>query len=202
MIFEYQDCKLHISKGNTKLGRTMNVSLPPILTCPENPPCASQCYAAKFYKMRGRVREAWNDNLDFYKMNKIPYFHFINKALTYMRPKYFRWHVSGDVPDAYYAGRVQWMAYNNENTHFLIYTRTRFFDDLDIPNNLSVIESQWLGFDRPHASQFPVFMVVKPGLVIHGIDSETQVFECPGHCPECRLCWNVRPNVIITHNLH
>ena len=49
--------KVNVQRGNTKLGKVLNVSLPPGRTCPSQVPCFNQgCYARKFYRLRGACR--------------------------------------------------------------------------------------------------------------------------------------------------
>ena len=70
---------LHISPGNSKLGKIVNISLPPVVSCPKNVPCANDgCYAKRIYKLREVVRNAWNDNFNTYKLDPQKYFNDIN----------------------------------------------------------------------------------------------------------------------------
>lgn len=199
---------LHISKKNRKLGKTMNVSLPPGITCLPDAPCRLKCYALKFYKMRSRVKKAWDDNLAFYNLNSRAYFADIQAVIQNRKPAYFRWHVSGDVPDILYAENVAAIAEAFPETQFLIYTRVPdyfFYMRSEMPPNLSILESQWLGYDHtPSIFSLPTFMVVKPGLVIPMNDPKINHFHCPGYCPDCRVCWRAKSlNIsLIVHNLH
>lgn len=90
-----------ISLGNSKIGRIMNINLPPIISCPTGVPCAlDRCYALKAYRRYPNVRLAWDSNLSFYKNNPIEFFNNIKIQLEKKKKiKRFRWHSSGDIVD-------------------------------------------------------------------------------------------------------
>jgi hypothetical protein len=202
---------LHISERNDKLGRTMNISLPPGTTCLPDVPCREKCYAMKFYNMRTRVRKAWDDNLALYRADPFRYFDLIRMAIAKKKPLFFRWHVSGDIPDLRYAEGILDIAEVFGATNFLIYTRVPgyLFDaavqsKCGIPPNLAILESQWLGFDHKPYGTLPTFMVVKPGLTVTTNDPGLTVYHCPGSCPTCRICWSAKRRHIdiITIGIH
>ena len=89
-----------ISSGNIKLGQIPNINLPPVVSCAAGVPCKNKCYAMKAYRAYPTARNAWNDNLNLYNLNKDEYFASIIKQLK--RKKHFdrfRWHSSGDILD-------------------------------------------------------------------------------------------------------
>ena len=89
-----------ISAGNMKLGKIPNVNLPPIITCAYRVPCMKKCYAMKAYRAYPNARDAWNNNLNIYHMNKEEYFASIIKQLKKIKHfDKFRWHSAGDILD-------------------------------------------------------------------------------------------------------
>jgi len=90
-----------ISNGNIKLGNIPNINLPPILTCYNSVPCASEgCYALKAYKQYPNVRSAWHNNLEEFKNDSDKFFNDTIKILKRKKTlKRFRWHSSGDIVD-------------------------------------------------------------------------------------------------------
>ena len=92
--------KVSISKGNSKMGAIPSVSLPPIITCPANAPCAKKCYAAKLARIYPSVRKSYENNLDILNSDWDEYWRQVRGAVSMAR--YFRFHVAGDIPNAAY----------------------------------------------------------------------------------------------------
>ena len=136
--------KVSISKGNSKMGFIPSVSLPPIVTCANGCKCAKKCYAAKLCKLRPNVRNAYQRNLDILKNDMDSYFLQVKAAA--MVSKYFRFHVSGDIPDMNYLDRMVKLAQELPGTTFLAFTKqynfvNNFLQYAQIPNNLKIIFS-------------------------------------------------------------
>ena len=112
---------ISISKGNSKMGFIPSVSLPPIVTCANNCTCAKKCYAAKLCRLRPNVRNAYQKNLDILKNDIDNYFLQVKAAA--MVSKYFRFHVSGDIPDMNYLDRMVKLAQDLPGTTFLAFTK-------------------------------------------------------------------------------
>ena len=195
--------KLHISKGNSKLGNLPNLNMPPCpVTACGDMPCKDKCYAIKAYNQYPVVKEAWNDNWDFY--NNDPK-NFIEVFIKVMRRKknksLFRWHSSGELIDQNHLNDLIYIAKELPNTHFLIFTKQYFLDYSEKPNNFEVIYSAWPGLDIPKhiLNKRIAFMVDKEGIETRHVNSNTYV--CPGitkkvHCDSCKLCWKSNKNVI------
>ena len=112
---------ISISKGNSKMGFIPSVSLPPIVTCAYGCKCAKKCYAAKLCKLRPSVRNAYQRNLGILLKDDMGYWYQVNQAVKMSR--YFRFHVSGDIPDMNYLDRMVKLAQELPGTTFLAFTK-------------------------------------------------------------------------------
>ena len=176
--------KIHITTGNSKIGETHNISLPPIISCKKDIPCFDRCYAVKFYKGYPEARKAWDENWEIYNKSSRVYFKAINSWLTKYEPKYFRWHVSGDCPNQEYYDKVLEIACIHRKTNFLMYTKQyTFVKDVEcIPSNLTVMLSMWPYIKDP--------MTPLPYIWVTGdLRCPETAFLCTGLCDTCRQCW-------------
>jgi len=180
--------KPKISPGNSKLGKLANISLPPIKSCADNVPCSKQCYALKAYRCYPSCKDAWNHNWYLYKNHSYKYFKGINEHLTEHKPSFFRWHVSGDIPDISYLDSMISIAKKHKDTKFLAFTkRYDYFKNKRIPKNLAIVFSAWPGLDMPKQRRFPIAFMQD--------GTETRVknaVECPGNCENCGMCWSLK----------
>lgn len=185
-----EDIKMAISKGNRKIGRVMNVSLPPLLSCANCSGCSKLCYDIKAcLQYPDTVIDARMRNLTILQKDREEYFRRINDAISRRRlHKFFRWHVAGDIIDADYFARMVEIARRHPDFKFWTYTKNyavvnRWVDENGrdaIPANLSVMFSEWRGMpmDNPHG--FPEFRVVFKD------ETPPAGFYCPGNCDVCK----------------
>lgn len=187
--------KMCISKGNRKIGRVLNVSLPPMLTCANCKECRHYCYDIKAcLQYPNTVIDARIRNYTILQKNRALYFDTIRETLKRRRKnKFFRWHVSGDIIDADYLENMIAIAKDFPNFKFWTYTKnyTLINDYIGshgknrkkaIPANLSIMFSEWKGLDIPNPYKMPVFACKFP--------NETQekyknMFKCAGNCEFC-----------------
>lgn len=186
--------KISISNGNRKMGAVPSVSLPPVITCASGCKCAEKCYAAKLCRFRSTVRAAYQRNFDALKADMGGYFAQVKAAAVVTR--FFRFHVSGDIPDLNYLDRMVKLAEELPGTKFLAFTKryrlvNNFLQWSQLPANLQIVFSEWPGMamDNPH--NLPVAHVIFKG--------ETPADEwkiCGGNCAECGACgvgcWELR----------
>jgi len=105
------------------------VSLPPLVSCVDNPPCAELCYARKFHAgfARHTAGVKWDQNYDFYLEHPNGYFMDIHEQLYRKKNiSLFRWHVGGDIPDKNYFMGMENLAELLLRISFLAYTRRDF----------------------------------------------------------------------------
>lgn len=200
---------LHISTHNSKIGRVMNLSLPPIVTCRQNTPCASACYALKAWRQYPQTRTAWSDNLTYYQADPAVYFAGITERIADRCPELFRWHVAGDCPDWDYFCEAVEVARLVKRTRFLMFTkRYDFLSRLvgiginlaDFAPNFTVVASAWPGLEMPKAVRrsFPVAWMQD------GREDRMRgrVFPCTGFCETCKTCWGLSAGQSVLFNLH
>lgn len=205
--------KLHISKGNKKIGSSDNISLPPVVTCPAGVPCAEcgTCYALKSL-MYPTVKKAWTDNLHYFINDAENYF---SDIIDGIKPRgYFRWHVSGDIVNAEYFEGVIRTAFDRKDTYFLIFTKKYNIvnewikahgDSVKaLPENLTVIFSEWSDLytvDNPY--NLPVAKVVLTG---EEHEYKSNEFKCLGNCEVCQRagcgCWFLQPGQAVVFPQH
>lgn len=186
--------KVSISKGNIKMGGIPSVSLPPVVTCAQGCTCAKKCYAAKLCKLRPNVRESYNRNLATLKNDIDNYF--IQVKAAAMVTKYFRFHVSGDIPDMNYLDRMVKLAQELPGTTFLAFTKqynfiNNYLQYASIPSNLKIIFSAWPGMPMENPHNMPVANVI-----FKGQEPADHWKICGGNCTECACrgvgCWELK----------
>lgn len=193
-----------ISKGNSKMGFIPSVSLPPIVTCARGCTCAKKCYAAKLCRIYGTVRKAYARNLDILKNDMDNYF--IQVKAAAMVTKYFRFHVSGDIPDMNYLDRMVKLAQELPGTTFLAFTKqynfiNNFLQYAAIPDNLKIIFSEWPGMHMENPHNLPVAHVI-----FKGSEPADDWKICGGNCSECACrgvgCWELKKSEHIAFYEH
>lgn len=192
--------KVSVSKGNTKLGKILNISLPPIKTCRKNAPCAGGCYANNHaYRLYPGVRAAWDGNLKVYKAMPDWYFHQIYLAVQRHKTfKLCRWHVGGDIPDFDYLVGMVTVAEALPDVLFLCFTKQyEIVEEYEtfrkFPKNLNVVFSAWPGLELPKGAskRRPIAWMRD----CRGPDPRipAKALECPGTCDKCGICFRLKP---------
>lgn len=199
--------KVSISKGNSKMGAIPSVSLPPIITCPKGAPCAKKCYASKMCRIYPSVRQAYQNNLDILNEDWDEYWRQVRCAVS--MTKFFRFHVSGDIPNACYFKEMVITARQNPTTQVLAFTKkydivNNYIDTMgELPKNLHIIFSLWssdwnIKVHNPH--DLPMSAVIFK----HTTTEYTKI--CGGNCTECAMrgvgCWKLKKGEIIAFYEH
>lgn len=184
------DIKMAISKGNRKIGRVMNVSLPPLLSCSNCSGCSKLCYDIKAcLQYPDTVIDARMRNFTVLQKDRAEYFRRIDEAISRRRlHKFFRWHVAGDIVDVDYFSRMVEIA--KAHPDFIFWTYTKNYAVVNqwvtengrdaIPGNLSVMYSEWRGMPMDNPHNFPEFRVVFKG------EQPPRGHYCPGNCDICK----------------
>lgn len=189
--------KVSISRGNRKMGAIPSVSLPPVVTCAAGCPCAKKCYAVKMCRIYKNVKASYQNNLDILNTDWNEYWSQVRAAVKMAR--FFRFHVSGDIPNAAYFKEMVITA--KQNPHCEILAFTKCYDIVndyiaafgELPENLHVIFSRWspdwdLTIRNPY--DLPMSAVIFKG---ETPDAHSKI--CPGNCFECAAqgvgCWEL-----------
>ena len=191
------------------MGAISSVSLPPVITCPKGAPCAAKCYAAKLCRIYPSVRAAYQNNLDILNENWNEYWRQVRAAVSVAR--FFRFHVSGDIPNAAYFKEIVITAIQNPHTEILAFTKqydivNNYIDVFrSLPSNLHIIFSRWdsawnVHIHNPH--NLPMSAVIFKG-VANQIEFEKI---CGGNCTECACkgigCWELKKGETIAFYEH
>ena len=184
-----------ISKGNSKMGAIPSVSLPPCITCNANAPCFKKCYAVKIQRLYKTVKTAYDNNLDILEHNPIEYWEQIKQAVQMTR--FFRFHVSGDIPNLDYFKNMVQLASETPHTNFLAFTKqysivNQFLNDGGtIPQNLQIIFSNWGEWKCRNPYNLPQCEVI-----LKGSEPLQDWKICGGNCTECACrgigCWELK----------
>lgn len=187
------DIEMCISGGNKKIGRVMNVSLMPVMTCGNCKECKYLCYDIKAcLQYPGTVINARMRNTVLLRKDRGEYFRRIDAALSRRRKnKFFRWHVAGDIVDIDYFDNMVELA--RKHPDFIFWTYTKMYGVVNewclqhggtrdaVPANLHVMFSEWRGMRMINHFGFPEFRVVFKSDVI-----KPTGFYCPGNCDTCK----------------
>ena len=180
-----------ISKGNRKIGRVMNVSLAPVLTCANCSECKMLCYDIKAVLQYRNVTDARARNTALLLEDRNEYFRRIDAAISRRRlHKFFRWHVAGDIVDRDYLARIVDIARAHPDFVFWTYTKNYAVVNeycktrggrVAIPENLSIMFSEWRGMPMVNPYGFPEFSVV-----FKDDEHKPTGHYCPGNCDVCK----------------
>ena len=186
---------VHISTGNSKMGRIPSFSLPSGRSC-SAAACKScyceGCYAGKLERLRPSVRNAYADNYSVASDDLPGLESYLNWYFDSPNaPRLFRVHVSGDFFSAEYLAMWVRVTASHPDTKFLAFTKqynlVGDWGRANMPNNFRIVLSAWPGVEIPDGltQEFPV-AYMQDG-------RETRVPEdaraCSGNCSDCAECW-------------
>ena len=195
-----------ISKGNSKLGQIPSVSLPSIKTC-RNCACQEKCYAQKLERMRPAVRNAYQHNLEVWLKDPETYWREVEASI--MMSRFFRFHVSGDIPSFKYLINMVEIARRQPHCEILCFTKKyNLVNELieqgvELPGNLHMIFSGWVGLEMVNPFSLPEAHVrYRDG----STTAREDAIECGGNCTECALteggCWSLQKGQQVIFNEH
>ncbi len=184
---------LSISKGNSKMGSIQSISLPSVVTC-RSCDCQKKCYARKLERLRPSVAKAYQRNLDVLQSDPDTYWREVEASI--MMSRFFRFHVSGDIPDLNYLEHMVDISDRNKHCQILCFTKkyeivNGFIESGgEIPVNLHIIFSAWVGLNMVNPFSFPEAHVrYRDG----STTAKDSAVECGGNCTECATtdggCW-------------
>lgn len=220
--------RVSISKGNEKLGSIQSVSLPSGVTC-RVCDCRKKCYARRIEQRRKSVRDAYQNNLTVLNNEADTYWREVEAAI--MLSRYFRFHVSGDIPSPDYFKHMVEISKRNSHCEILCFTKkyeivndyisNAYLDSIAgttihpqffnmqtlakqvIPPNMHIIMSGWAGLDMQNPYNLPEAHVrYRDGTTTANADAK----ECGGNCTECAVtnggCWTLDYGDQVVFNEH
>ena len=197
--------QISISHGNSKMGAIPSVSLPACITCNPNAPCFKKCYAAKLERIYKNTRNAYARNLDILQTEPAHYWLQVKAAA--MCTRYFRYHVSGDIPNGHYLKMMVQIAQDLPNTVFLAFTKQYpivndyLNDGGTIPENLKIIFSNWGAWKCENPHGLPTSEVI-----FKGSEPAQDWKICGGNCAVCACrgvgCWELKNGETIAFYEH
>jgi hypothetical protein len=179
--------QISISRGTTKMGRVLNVSLTPIESCPPGIPCAKDCYGRRACR-RPKTAAAWARNLAIYRSDPTRFWAEVNAHLTINRPDLFRSGVAGDMPDQAYLQAFYDTARAHRGTKFLAFTKNHALDFRGRPRNVSIVLSMWPGWGDTR-KKMPRAWLDDPANPDPRIPADA--IRCSGRCENCGICWDL-----------
>ena len=198
---------IKISSGNAKLGSIPSVSLPAGVTCRADCSCQKKCYAKKLERLRKSVRDAYQHNLCVLRDSPETYWREVEASI--MMSRFFRFHVSGDIPDCIYFAHM--IEVSERNPHCEILCFTKKFDIVNqhlelggkIPKNLHIVFSGWDGLKMDNPFLLPEAHVrYRDGTTT----ASSKAKECGGNCTECAItdggCWALKSGEQVVFNEH
>ena len=193
---DVKNIKLAISHGNKKIGKVMNVSIAPIITCGNHcKECKCFCYDIKAVNMYPSCLDARARNTAILLKDREEYFNRIENAINRRKKnKFFRWHVAGEIIDINYFSHMVEIAKRHPDFIFWTYTKNYTvvnaycdqFGRENIPNNFHIMFSKWDGKPLVNPYNFPVFACkLKNGNKDNDFDF-SKAMKCPGNCDICK----------------
>ena len=187
--------KVSISNGNAKMGAIPSVSLPACVTCNPDAPCFKKCYAVKLARRYKTVSTAYERNLHI--LNNDPSAYWVQVKAAASMARFFRFHVSGDIPNGAYFEMMVKTAQDLPNTNFLAFTKqynivnTYLNNGGVIPSNLKILFSNWGAWKCANPYELPTCEVILKG------NEPAQDWKiCGGNCTECACrgigCWELK----------
>lgn len=198
---------VNVSQGNSKMGKIASVSLPAGQTCRKDCACLKKCYAIKLERLRPSVRKAYQSNYELLMSDPTTYWREVEASI--MMSRFFRFHVSGDIPNDVYLLRMARIAERNPHCQILCFTKK--YDIVNqylsvygnFPENLHMILSAWVGLEMENPFNLPEAHVrYRDGTTT----ASEGAMECGGNCTECAItdggCWSLGNGQQVIFNEH
>lgn len=158
----------------------------------------------KLAALRPSVLQSYAKNTAILQLQPERYFAAVESAQSVSR--FFRWHVSGDIPTRAYFARMVQASIRNPGCLSLAFTKNYevvnewISDHGKLPENLRILFSGWQGLE-------PVNPYDLPETTVYGAEGPAPDWLlCGGNCEVCGCrglgCWQARQGDIIAFKLH
>lgn len=198
---------IKVSKGNSKMGDIPSISLPAGLTCRNDCECNKKCYAKRIERLRKSAHKAYEHNYNL--LNNSPDIFWREVEASIMMSRFFRFHVSGDIPDEDYLIRMINISADNPHCQVLCFTKkydivNNYLDTgQTIPENLHLVFSVWRNLVCDNPYNLPEAHVRYRDGTTTASDNAVQ---CGGNCTECAItdggCWTLKEGEQVVFNEH
>lgn len=199
--------RVSVSRENSKMGPVVSVSLLPFITCPAccATTCGPLCYAAKIANLYPAALRAYAVNTALLMDRPAEYWTQVRAAIAGAR--FFRFHVSGDIPGPAYLENMIRIAQEFPGTEILCFTKR--FDVVNaqiyargpLPANLHILFSGWTNLTPPNPHRLPETNVIE-----RGAEPAPGWTVCGGNCYECATtgagCWKASSGDVIAFHVH
>jgi hypothetical protein len=156
---------------------------------------------------RSNVRDAYRNNLNILLSEPETYWREVEASI--MMSRFFRFHVSGDIPDTEYLQRMVAITARNPHCEVLCFTKRYEMVNalLDsgavLPQNLHLIFSGWRGLEMCNPHGLPeAHVLYRDGTTTARPDA----LLCEGDCTRCAItddgCWSLRPGEQVVFHEH
>lgn len=199
--------QVKFSLSNKKMGNITSVSLPSLLTCVKCE-CNKKCYAQKLERLRPSVKNAYMHNLNVLHSDPDTYWREVEAQL--MLNHFFRFHVSGDIPNCEYfesmvnacrrQGHCQVLCFTKR--YGIVNTYIQSHED-GLPDNLHIIFSAWRNYPMDNQYHLPeAHVLYRDGTTTASKDA----LLCGGNCTACAVtdggCWTLQNGQEVVFNEH
>lgn len=201
-----------ISKGNSKMREVPSVSLPSFIFCIFCG-CWKKCYANRMEKRRKNIRESYARNAKILLNNPNEYWRQVKRAVA--KNRFFRFHVSGEIPNAEYFRKMVETAIENPHCDILCFTKkyeivNKWIEENggtaeSLPKNLHILFSAWDDLEMVNPYNLPEAHIrFKSGKTT---DTEGKVTcHCYGNCENCFFggcgCWALKTGEAVELDEH
>lgn len=187
------------STGNMKIGRVLNVSTAPIITCGHCNHCSGHCYDIKACLQYPGALKARANNTAIAMIDRPRFFAEIGAKMDRRRKNlYMRFHVGGEIMDMDYLERMIATArehgarykaiwtYTKEHALVNEYVKNHGGNKACVTDYMTIMYSHWYGTTVDNPYDFPVFWTVKTEDDIAECHANGVTWECPGNCDICK----------------
>lgn len=187
---------LVVSNGNSKIGKTLNVSNAPGITCINCSGCIKYCYDIKACIQYPNVLDARAKNTALLFYNMPAYFKQLWIIMSKCKKnKFLRFHVSGDIINQRHLNYIvqtamifpDWQIWTYTKNYDLIneYFTINQYNTIQeaFPSNLVIMFSKWQGMPMINPYGLPEFQCRMPG---EGKWLYAKMYKCPGNCDICK----------------
>lgn len=206
--------QFHVTSNQiSKTGEyVLTASFPIGETCRPDAPCLKQCYGRKGYLAASNYITSMKRNLDLYIQKPHLYFADIDLTLSMVSYRFFRWFVTGDIPDDKFFSEIAVkLAEKHPATKFLMFTKkyeivnNYLAKGNQLPSNLTVVLSCWGNFLPLNPYGLPMsFVRFKDDSLNEHIPQDAMC--CGGSCGHCIKtdggCWKLKNNTAVVFNKH